>query len=145
MNQNNMDNQSEPIESYLHSLNREGGMTVGEAYFAELEKQIMQRVLVQEKSVKLPFISHAWMSAAALILLTLFVFLFRDNFNTIESRNSVDIEFVADQLSNTELSEELLCDAGWCLELDQLLLLPDTSMSIDAFKQIESELMFEDL
>ena len=140
-----MDNQSEPIESYLHSLNSEGGMTVGEAYFAELEKQIMQRVLVQEKSVKLLFISHAWMSAAALILLTLFVFLFRDNFNTIESRNSVDIEFVADQLSDTELCEELLCDAGWCLELDQLLLLPDTSMSSDAFKQIESELMFEDL
>ena len=145
MNHSKMDNEIEQIESKLTSLPVQGGMIVEDSYFSELEAMIMQRVVAKDMPKKHQLIRFNWVPAAAAIFILFFVFLYQNKLDDIQTNPSLDIDLVADHLGNTELSEDLLCDAGWCIELDELLYGPDSTMLEEDLKLIEAEWMFDEL
>lgn len=145
MNHSKMDNEIEQIESKLTSLPVQGGMIVEDSYFSELEAMIMQRVVAKDMPKKHQLIRFIWVPAAAAIFILFFVFLYQNKLDDIQTNPSLDIDLVADHLGNTELSEDLLCDAGWCIELDELLYGPDSTMLEEDLKLIEAEWMFDEL
>ncbi len=145
MNHSKMDNEIEQIESKLTSLPVQGGMIVEDSYFSELEAMIMQRVVAKDVPKKHQLIRFIWVPAAAAIFILFFVFLYQNKLDDIQTNPSLDIDLVADHLGNTELSEDLLCDAGWCIELDELLYGPDSTMLEEDLKLIEAEWMFDEL
>lgn len=145
MNHSKMDNEIEQIESKLTSLPVQGGMIVEDSYFSELEAMIMQRVVAKDMPKKHQLIRFIWVPAAAAIFILFFVFLYQNKLDDIQTNPSLDIDLVADHLGNTELSEDLLCDAGWCIELDELLYRPDSTMLEEDLKLIEAEWMFDEL
>jgi hypothetical protein len=145
MNHSKVDNEIEQIESKLTSLPVQGGMIVEDSYFSELEAMIMQRVVAKDVPKKHQLIRFIWVPAAAAIFILFFVFLYQNKLDDIQTNPSLDIDLVADHLGNTELSEDLLCDAGWCIELDELLYGPDSTMLEEDLKLIEAEWMFDEL
>ena len=132
MNHSKMDNEIEQIESKLTSLPVQGGMIVEDSYFSELETIKINANQYLISSVNFPF--QFPMTFACWFKL-----------DDIQTNPSLDIDLVADHLGNTELSEDLLCDAGWCIELDELLYGPDSTMLEEDLKLIEAEWMFDEL
>ena len=57
----------------------------------------------------------------------------------------IDNEFVLDQLGRTELNADLLCEAGWCLELEQLPFMGDSTLRVDDWYFMESDLLIDEL
>lgn len=145
MNHSKVDNEIEQIESKLTSLPVQGGMIVEDSYFSELEASIMQRVVAKDVPKKHQLIRFIWVPAAAAIFVLFFVFLYQNKLDGVQSNSNLDIDLVADHLGNTELSEDLLCDAGWCLELDELLYRSDSTLLEEDLKLIEAEWAFDEL
>lgn len=145
MNQIEMDKEIEELESKLTSLPVQGGMIVEDSYFSELEACIMQRVVAKDVPKEHQLIRFIWVPAAAVIFILFFVFLYQNQLDGVQSNSNLDIDLVAEHLGNTELSEDLLCDAGWCVELDELLYISDSTLFDEDLKLIETDWLFDEL
>lgn len=137
-----MDREIEEKELYIKSLHVQGGFTTPETYFAKLDAQIIAKISENNAPKKAKVFNLAWLSAAAVFLVMLGIFLQKDKLVLPEPSANLDAEMVAEQLGNADLSAELLCDAGWCLELEQLPFMADSNLVID---NLESDLLFDEL
>lgn len=140
-----MDEETERLEEYLKGLESKGSYDVPNAYFNTLEANILNRLPQQTQSQRAKIIPLHWFSAAAIILLCLSIIFTYTQKNDPLANNAIDSEFVLEQLGRTELNADLLCDAGWCLELEQLPLMADSTLRADDWYYMESDLLIDEL
>lgn len=112
------------------SLGDEKLYEVPEAYFEQLNDRIMQR-LVKAEAKKIPLHRQPvfmWVSGiAASFLLVAGLYLYQPaapgtavNMVQPNTPAALEVSEVAEQFSATELDVDMLCDAGWCNELEEL-------------------------
>jgi hypothetical protein len=140
-----MDKEIEESELFLNQLNKEGGYTVPEGYFEQLQQKIQTDISKQKSLKKAKKIPLFWLSAAAIIVISLGVWLMPFSRPNTTEEVRLDNELMIDQLGSTELSADLLCDAGWCLELEQLPILGDSSLDYELLQNIETDFIIEEL
>lgn len=105
-------------------VNAEKTWKVPEEYFTQLEKRILDRVPQSPPRKHQTVYFNLWVSisgiAAALILVTGMFFSLPNQVNPEIVNSRLMVDEVAQHLLNSDIDVDLLCDAGWCNELDQL-------------------------
>jgi hypothetical protein len=136
-----------------------GSFEVPEGYFDQLNERIIAEI-VEEKVVKSeveemegkiislfgrPVFMRVIGIAASLILVSgLYFFQPKSTQNGIASQVELGVNEVADHIEASELDEDLLCDAGWCNELDGLMPEKDQKGD-DSYLELEEDLIIDEL
>jgi hypothetical protein len=119
MNQENLD-----IEKFLSSLKQDNnGFEVPEQYFERLPHKILQQLPKENKKVFTLQLKPLWInvaSIAAVLLLIFGLFLFEPNPQSQTQISSPSEDELIEQLQQIELNTDLLCEAGWCTEIELL-------------------------
>jgi hypothetical protein len=103
-----------------------GGFETPPLYFENLNAQILSKVNQPKKGKKLSLFPNVnWVNyAAACLVFGLIVFgvMQMNSSNQTETAKIEDLteDEIIEHLSNTGFREEMLCDAGWCDELNKL-------------------------
>jgi hypothetical protein len=146
-------------EEYVIDGVNSGSFEVPEGYFDQLNKRIIAGI-VEEKVVKSevevmegkivslfgrPLVMRVIGIAASAILVSgLYFFQPQNSGNGIATQLEVGVNEVVEHLEATELDEELLCDAGWCNELDGLL--PEKEQNgYESYLELEEYLIIDEL
>lgn len=138
-----MDNEIKNIEDFLNTIPKTGGFKVPEDYFEKLNIKVKENV----NSKKTIGLNLYWVNSINLtaIAASLFIisglFLFEPNSNKNQEPN---VEEIISHLQQEEITVDLLCDAGWCLELDQTEY-KNTDLEEKIFLEIESDLIITEL
>jgi hypothetical protein len=140
-----MDEETKRLEEYLKGMGSKGSYEVPNAYFNALEANILNRLPQHTYSQKAKILPLHWFSAAAILLLCLSVIYTYMQKKEKTGHRLIDNEFVLDQLGRTELNADLLCEAGWCLELEQLPFMGDSTLRVDDWYFMESDLLIDEL
>ncbi|MDZ4666944.1 MAG: hypothetical protein SGJ00_03570 [bacterium] len=173
-NRTNMENELEGVEEYLRGLPVLGGFKVPhnylenlvegfdiaerdlefkgdgfgvpDGYFVKLEGRVMDSLPKEAKKLSL-FSGHRfWLGGiAASMFLVGFVFLWKQEKALVQTEKmSLEIGQVAAVLSVGDLNADLLCDAGWCEELEYLPMVKEGSYE-DYLGEGELDLILEEL
>lgn len=140
-----MDEETKRLEEYLKGIESKGSFEVPDVYFNNLEAKILNCLPQHHHTKKAKILSQHWFSAAAIFLLCLSIIFTYTQKEEQKGYRLIDNEFVLDQLGRTELNADLLCEAGWCLELEQLPFLGDSTLRVDDWYFMESDLLIDDL
>jgi hypothetical protein len=113
-----MDNEIKNIEDFLNTIPKTGGFKVPDNYFENLNDLLFEKVTAkQAKKLTLNWFNAINITAiAASVLLIAGLFLFDPNNMAKQELNE---EEIISHLQQEEITVDLLCDAGWCIELDQ--------------------------
>lgn len=139
-----MENEITDSEKFLNNLPKQGGFKVPENYFETLNISIEENLKNQSlKTIKLRWISPVNLtSIAASILLIAGFFLFDPNLKYQEEQPSA--EEIFSHLQSEELTVDQLCDAGWCIDLDQTEQ-KNTELEDEILMETETELILTEL
>lgn len=140
-----MKKEDEHIDSYLKSLGAEGSYKVPVNYFESLEDSILKKISEQEKRKKSKIIQFYWVSAAAVLMVAGFLFWFSPVMPNEEEANIMSTDVVLEEIGSDDLSIDLLCDAGWCLELENIKSLPDSTLDSSDEWIIESDVLLDEI
>jgi len=129
MNSNNLNNNGfNTPDGYFENLNHRilnkalftennGGLLVSDEYFNNLNKEIV-RCTISKKPIKTIYLNVA-LSAAAVLIACVMLFIFVPKNSThYADLNKLTEEQIIEHLQNDQISVELLCEAGWCNEID---------------------------
>jgi hypothetical protein len=126
----------------------EGGFEVPNGYFDNLEGRVMAGVggFKEAKQVSIFVRQRFWLSAvAASLFMAGFVFLWNQEKALVRTEKSkLEIGQVAAALSVGDLNADLLCDAGWCEELEGLPMVKE-GVYDDYLGDVEAEILIEEL
>jgi len=113
-----MDNEIKNIEDFLNTIPKTGGFKVPDDYFEKLNIKVIENVNSKKTiGLKLHWVNSINLTAiAASLFIISGLFLFEPNRNKNQEPNA---EEIISHLQQEEITVDLLCDAGWCLELDQ--------------------------
>jgi hypothetical protein len=138
-----MENEIIDTENFLNNLPKKGGFKVPENYFETLNASLAEKVNDQSvKTIKLSWINPANLtSIAASMLLIAGFFMFDPKFKSSEEP---DEEEIISHLQTEELTVDLLCDAGWCIDLDQTEQ-KNTELEDEILRETETELILTEL
>ncbi|OYU97556.1 MAG: hypothetical protein CFE21_04485 [Bacteroidetes bacterium B1(2017)] len=94
-------------------------------YFENLENEVLSKLEKRQEARVIPIAAQSWYiwasSAAAVLLIALNFVFFKPNENHSElTSQQISTEDVANHLLESDINEDLLCDAGWCNELEKL-------------------------
>lgn len=92
------------------------GFSVPNGYFLQLNKRIKQKTIAASAHKD----SHMWQqyaAAAAIVLVAVFLFLFEPTL-TSNTQEQLTDEAIINHLQNEDITIDLLCDAGWCNDLN---------------------------
>lgn len=146
-------------EEYVINGVSSGSFEVPEGYFDQLNERIIseivgEKVVIGEVEVKegkiislfgRPIVMRIIGIAASAILVSgLYFFQPKNTQNGMASQVEVGVNEVADHIEASELDEDLLCDAGWCHELDGLLPEKDQKGD-DSYLELEEDLIIDEL
>jgi hypothetical protein len=119
MNQENKD-----IENFLSSLKQEeNSFEVPGQYFELLPNKILQQLPKENTRVFRLQVKQLWINAASIaaILLMIFgLFLFEPKPQSQTKLSSPSEDELLEHLQQIELNTDLLCEAGWCNEIELL-------------------------
>ena len=143
LNKINMENEIKNIENFLNTLPKTGGFKVPEDYFEKLNIKVIENVNSKKTiGVKLHWVNSINLTAiSASLFIISGLFLFEPNSNKNQEPN---VEEIIIHLQQEEITVDLLCDAGWCLELDQTEY-KNTDLEEKIFLEIESDLIITEL
>lgn len=143
-----MNPEKNDIENFLSSLKQvEGGFNVPEQYFEGLPKKIIQQLPKEKPRVFKLHVKQLWAnvaSIAAILLMVFGLFLFEPKPINQTKLNSPSEEELIEHLQQIEINSDLLCEAGWCNELE-LLQKEDLSQTEDYLLEAENELIIDAL
>lgn len=113
-----MDQEIKDSEDFLLNLPANGGFKVPENYFDNLNASLLETTKEKEKSIlKIRWHNlYGISSIAASIFIVAGFFLFDPK---LKSTSEPNVEEIISHLQTEELSIDLLCEAGWCTDLDQ--------------------------
>ncbi|MBU3663869.1 MAG: hypothetical protein FGM41_11835 [Bacteroidetes bacterium] len=119
MNQENKD-----IENFLSSLKQEeNGFEVPEQYFELLPNKILQQLPKENPKVFKLQVKQLWIngaSIAAMLLVVFGLFLFEPSPQSQTKLSGPSEDELLEHLQQIELNTDLLCEAGWCNEVELL-------------------------
>ncbi len=143
LNKINMENEIKNTGKFLNTLPKTGGFKIPEDYFVALNKSVIEKSYsIQPKNLALYWFNSLNLTAiAASVFFITALFLFEPN--SIEIKDPTADE-IMHHLQQEDLSVDLLCAAGWCLELDQTEQ-KNTDLEEDIFLEIESDLIITEL
>lgn len=122
--ENSLISEEENIEIAVKEISRLG-FEMPANYFENLENKVLAKLEKRQEARVISIAPQSWYiwasSAAAVILITLnFVFFEPKEKQTELTSQQISTEDIADHLLESDLNEDLLCDAGWCNELEKL-------------------------
>jgi hypothetical protein len=143
MNQENKD-----IENFLSSLKQEeNGFEVPEQYFELLPNKILQQLPKEKTKVFKLQVKQLWVngaSIAAMLLVVFGLFLFEPSPQSQTKLSGPSEDELIEQLQQIELNADLLCEAGWCNEIE-LLEKEDLSQTENFLLETENNLIIDAL
>jgi|LakMenE01Jun11ns_1017448.scaffolds.fasta_scaffold9942182_3 hypothetical protein len=143
MNQENKD-----IENFLSSLKQEeNGFEVPEQYFELLPNKILQQLPKENTKVFKLQVKQLWVngaSIAAMLLVVFGLFLFEPSPQSQTKLSGPSEDELIEQLQQIELNADLLCEAGWCNEIE-LLEKEDLSQTENFLLETENNLIIDAL
>jgi hypothetical protein len=143
MNQENKD-----IENFLSSLKQEeNGFEVPEQYFELLPNKILQQLPKENPKVFKLQVKQLWVngaSIAAMLLVVFGLFLFEPSPQSQTKLSGPSEDELIEQLQQIELNTDLLCETGWCNEIE-LLEKEDLSQTENFLLEIENNLIIDAL
>lgn len=128
----------------------EPGWNVPEGYFEELESKVLQHTSPPQGKIIEAWwtparMRYAGVAASLLMAITLFFSLPERNAQPAPTAAKVNTEEVLQQLSAEDLDADLLCDAGWCDELEKLSGKPAKTEEEDLLLQADEEYLLNEL
>lgn len=138
-----MDNEIKNIEDFLNTMPQTGGFKVPEDYFERLNTKVIENINRKKTNgLKLLWVNSINITAiAASLFIISGLFLFEPNRNNDHEPNA---EEIISHLQQEEITADLLCDAGWCLELDQKEQ-KNTELEEEILLNTESDLIISEL
>lgn len=140
-----MKKEEENIDVYLKSLGAKGLYKVPENYFENLENSILKKIEEKKNHKKAVVYQFYWVSAAAILLVSGFLFWFNISEPKQAEANLLNTDIVLEEIGSDNLSLDLLCDAGWCLELEEMGADSDSSWMSAEELLLESDLLLEEI
>ncbi len=135
-------------EEIAFTPNPKDGFVVPDAYFSELHSLLVSKVgQTEAKQISIHFKpAIKWFGLAASVFLVFGIFLYESRLTQTHGSNpKISADEIAEQLNEGDLSEELLCEAGWCSELEKLNMMSDTS-SLDVLNSdLEDAIIMDEL
>ncbi len=106
------------------NFGQNGGFKTPEEYFAGMEMAVLNKLALKKAKI-IPFYQRSFfslgISIAAGLLLVSMLFLYRmSDSPDIVKNTAVSNEEIINHLSNEDINAELLCEAGWCTEMEKL-------------------------
>lgn len=143
MNQENKD-----IENFLSSLKQEeDGFGVPEHYFERLPNKILQQLPKENNKFFKLQVKQLWVngaSIAAMLLVVFGLFLFEPSPQSQTKISGPSEDELIEQLQQIEINTDLLCEAGWCNEIE-LLEKEDLSQTENFLLETENNLIIDAL
>jgi hypothetical protein len=99
---------------YTHKNN--AGFNVPKGYFSQLNLAIKLKTSGKQNQLRIKIITR-YAAVAAVFFVAVFLFLFEPTFES--KPNLLTDEAIINHLQNEGFSLDLLCDAGWCNELNE--------------------------
>ena len=126
----------------------QGGFVVPENYFVQLNLQLEERLSKRlASSISLygkPVFMWVGIAASLLFVFGLFLYQPRPE-KELGSNQKISAEDIAAHLNDVDLSEDLLCDAGWCSEIDKLNIISDSAGMNALNLEIDEDYIIDEL
>jgi UDP-glucose 6-dehydrogenase len=130
-----MDEEIKNSEDFIRGLSRGEGFTLPEAYFENLERNILQKVehLPQKKTKIFWLQTSHWVAVAASVIMVMGLFWFDPNTAT---ENDINSQEIISHLQEEDIQLDVFCEVGLCSDLDQT---EETNSALEEEILIEAE------
>ena len=143
-----MNEENKEIENFLSSLKQEeNGFEVPEQYFELLPNKILQQLPQENTKVFKLQVKQLWVngaSIAAMLLMVSSLLLFEPSPQSQTKLSGPSEDEFIEQLQQIELNTDLLCETGWCNEIE-LLEKEDLSQTENFLLDTENNLIIDAL
>lgn len=140
-----MEKEIKDSEDFLKGLETKGGFQMPEGYIENLHQKVLEKTIrLEPKKARIISMGNIWLkvaSVAAVALIVAGLFWFDP---TRDNTKQLSEDEILEHLQGAEISAELLCDAGWCNELESLTI-PENQTDEQILIDTDTELLIDEL